>query len=134
LLEVRIAKSTGQIIAQISIDAGELRCEGVLPDNLRLDDLRKLGFVYYENDARGVPLARVKEVAPSDTVEYLRALNEALPPGYYLAWVKSERIDHEREQHREAFERELAMLEASQEAPGDDPDLIAELRQAAKNR
>ena len=111
MTEVYIANSRGEVVVTLAFGDGQLRCTGQLPGNLTVADLKKLGFVYYENDARGQSIARVKEVPLSEGLDYLRALNDALPPGYFLARVCSERIDAEQQLHREAFERELAMLD-----------------------
>jgi hypothetical protein len=111
MTEVCIANVRGEIVAIIAFDGGQLRCEGKLPDNLTLDDLKKLGFIYYETDARGHSVSKVKEVAACDSMEYLRALTDALPPGYFLTKVSSPRIAEEQRIHREAFERELNMLD-----------------------
>ncbi|MGE0491690.1 MAG: hypothetical protein AB7S38_20930 [Vulcanimicrobiota bacterium] len=91
-------------------DGKRLRVEGDFPGGLTPQDLAELGFVYYETNTHGELVARVKEVAPADSLDYLRALLDALPPGYHINQVESKRIERERQQRRARFEEELALM------------------------
>ncbi len=89
----------------------DVQClEGDLPDGLVLSDLGNLAIVTYESGARGRPIPKIKAIEPCENLEYLRALIEAMPPGFYVSRVESEAIDRLREQKIEKFEQELESL------------------------
>ncbi len=108
---VSICDSSQCCVARVYLDQeGVPRIEGDLPGGLTPEDLKELGFVYYETSPKGDLVARVQEVAPEESLAYLRALLDSLPPGYHISQVESERIEQEREQKRELFERELSLM------------------------
>ena len=108
---VCIADSQGTQVARLTLTGQELHVDGRLPGGLTEGDLACLGFVYYETDPRGELVPRVREVPMANSLDYLRALMDSLPPGYYLAQVDSEKIEQQRQDKRERFERELAIME-----------------------
>jgi len=108
---VCIADSRGTQVARLTFDGGELKVDGALPGGLTEGDLTCLGFVYYETDARGELVPRVREVPMANSLDYLRALMDSLPPGYYLSQVDSETIEQQRHDKRLRFEAELALLD-----------------------
>lgn len=86
----------------------EITClEGELPCGLTVQDLSCLGIVTYEPDSRGRPIPKVCPIEPSENLDYLRALIEAMPPGYFVSKVESAKIDELRREKAERFEREL---------------------------
>lgn len=90
----------------------EIIClEGELPSGLTVQDLAKLGIVTYEPDSRGRPIPKVCPIEPSENLEYLRALIEAMPPGYFVSKVESDKIDALRKEKAEAFEKVMEGLE-----------------------
>ena len=109
---VSIADTQGHEVARLTLTEQEIQVDGRLPGGLTEGDLRSLGFVYYETDARGELVPRVREVPMSNSLDYLRALMDSLPPGYHLAQVDSENIERQRLDKRLRFEQELEMLDA----------------------
>lgn len=112
---VCIADSQGTQVARLTLEGQDLKVDGSLPGGLTEGDLACLGFVYYETDARGELVPRVREVPMSNSLDYLRALMDSLPPGYYLSQVDSESIEQQRQDKRLRFEQELALLDADGE-------------------
>lgn len=108
---VCIADSHGTQVARLTLDGEDLKIDGSLPGGLTVGDLTSLGFVYYETDARGEVVPRVREVPMSNSLDYLRALMDSLPPGYYLSQVDSETIERQRQDKRIRFEQEIALLD-----------------------
>lgn len=93
----------------------EITClEGELPCGLTVQDLGKLGIVTYEPDSRGRPIPKVCPIEPSENLDYLRALIEAMPPGYFVSKVESAKIDELRREKAERFEKELENLEGDE--------------------
>lgn len=84
--------------------------EGELPDGLTLQDLFALGVVDYRSGKRGKPVPTISTVEPSENLEFIRALTEALPPGYHVSKVESEVIDKLREEKAEKFFEEIETL------------------------
>lgn len=94
-------------------DEPEIVClEGELPSGLTVQDLSQLGIVTYEPDNRGRPIPQINHVEPCENLEYLRALIEAMPPGYFISKVESETIDELRLEKAEKFRIELEKIEA----------------------
>lgn len=88
--------------------AAQLVCvDGTLPKGLALEDLSQLGIVTYLPDGRGRPIPKVSPIDPSENLDYLRALIEAMPPGYFISRVESEKIDKLREEKALLFQEEL---------------------------
>lgn len=108
---VCIADSQGTQVARLILEGGDLKIDGALPGGLTEGDLTSLGFVYYETDTRGELVPRVREVPMSNSLDYLRALMDSLPPGYYLSQVDSETIERQRQDKRLRFEQELALMD-----------------------
>ncbi|GMU56046.1 MAG: hypothetical protein AMXMBFR33_51920 [Candidatus Xenobia bacterium] len=108
---VSISDSNNQEVARVLVEGGQVRLEGEFPGGLTEADLRSLGFVHYETDGRGELLTRVKEVAPAESLEYVRALFDALPPGFHISHVESEHVQAERLAKRERFEAELTIMD-----------------------
>ena len=109
---VSICDKVGRCVAKVGVDrSGKVCHEGDLPDGLTTEDLESLGFVYYETDERGKSVPRVRGVKASESLDYLRALNDSLPPGYHLAEVQSDKIEHQRMLKRARFEAELQLME-----------------------
>ncbi len=79
--------------------------EGELPDGLTLSDLERLAIVTYEPDSRGRPVPKITAIEPSENLEYLRALIEAMPPGYFVSKVDSPTIDRLREEKIVRFQK-----------------------------
>lgn len=90
--------------------------EGELPDGLTVQDLANLGIVLYEPGRRGRPIPRVCPIEPSENLEYVRALIEAMPPGFFVSKVESEKIDELRKENEEKFHRELERIEADDQS------------------
>lgn len=89
----------------------EIVClEGEMPAGLTIADLMGLGIVKYEPDTRGRPIPKVCPITPSENLEYLRALIEAMPPGFFVSKVESEKIDQMRAEKVERFEKELERI------------------------
>jgi hypothetical protein len=88
--------------------------EGDLPSGLTVQDLGQLGIVTYEPDNRGRPIPKVWPIEPSENLDYLRALIEAMPPGYFVSKVESEKIDQLRQEKADKFQRELEKIEAEE--------------------
>ncbi len=86
--------------------------DGEMPAGLTLADLMGLGIVIYEPDTRGRPIPRVCPITPSENLDYLRALIEAMPPGFFISKVESEKIDELREQKMLRFQEELERVQA----------------------
>lgn len=107
---VSICDRRGECVAELRIADGAVQLRGELPGGLAPEDLERLGFVYYETNERGKFVPRVQEVEAGETLDYLRALIDSLPPGYHLAQVQSEKIEHERRLRRARFEAELDAL------------------------
>lgn len=108
---VSISDSHSQEVAKVVVESGQVRVEGEFPGGLTQADLCALGFVHYETDERGELLTRVKEVPPGETLEYVRALFDALPPGYHISNVSSDKVKAERLAKRERFEAELIIMD-----------------------
>lgn len=81
--------------------------EGELPSGLTLADLSSLGIVRYEPGVRGRPIPKVIPIRPSEDLDYLQALIDAMPPGYFISKVESQKIDALREARVVRFEEEL---------------------------
>lgn len=112
-LVVSICDAREECVATLYLEADRgLRVEGEFPGGLTCQDLESLGFVYYETDNRGELVARLKEVPPSNSLDYLRALLDALPPGYHIGQVRSRAIEKERRVRRERFEAEISLLDS----------------------
>ncbi len=112
-MRVTISDTANTRVAVVSIQEGQVRIQGSFPGDLTPEDLAGLGFVHYETDERGEIVTRVREVPPAESLDYIRALQDALPPGYHISQVESARIDQERLERRRRFEEELAHLEAA---------------------
>lgn len=84
--------------------------EGELPEGLSLQDLSTLGIVNYKSGNRGKPIPEICPVEPSENLDYIRALTEALPPGYHVSKVESPVIDELREQKALLFFQEIEAL------------------------
>lgn len=114
-MKVWISDNSNKIKAVLELEPGCDQCpklvclEGDLPDGLVLQDLTRLGTVSYVVGARGRPVPRICRVEPSENLEYVRALVEAMPPGYYVSKVESEKIEELRQEKAllffEEFER-----------------------------
>ncbi len=90
----------------------EIVClEGEMPAGLTIADLMGLGIVKYEPDTRGRPIPKVCPITPSENLDYLRALIEAMPPGFFVSRVESEKIDQLREEKVERFHQELERID-----------------------
>ena len=93
----------------------EITClEGELPKGLTVQDLAPLGIVTYEPDSRGRPIPKVCPIEPSENLDYLRALIEAMPPGFFVSKVESEKIDALRQEKADRFQREIECLESEE--------------------
>ncbi len=110
-MRVFISDSANIQVALVRVQEGQVHVQGAFPGDLTPEDLSRLGFVHYETDERGEIVTRVREVPPAESLDYIRALQDALPPGYHISQVESARIDEERRQKRRRFEEELARLE-----------------------
>lgn len=114
---LEIADRDHRVVSTVTVTpAGEVSIEGSFPGGLTSADLRNLAYVYYEMDERGEIVTRLREVPPSETLDYVRAVLDALPPGYYIDRVESEAIERERRLKRKRFEEELTRLE--EDEPG----------------
>ena len=117
-MKVWISDSASEVVTCLKLETAngeghpEIVClEGELPSGLTVQDLSQLGIVTYEPDSRGRPIPRVCPVEPCENLEYLRALIEAMPPGYFISKVESETIDELRLEKAEKFRRELEKIE-----------------------
>ncbi|MFA5504026.1 MAG: hypothetical protein WC314_11630 [Vulcanimicrobiota bacterium] len=118
-MRVWISDNKSQNVACLCLNQGpngvEIVClEGELPDGLTVQDLANLGIVTYETGQRGRPIPKVCPIEPSENLEYVRALIEAMPPGYFVSRVESAKIDEERKKKAEKFQEELEKLEADE--------------------
>lgn len=102
-------------LQQTDAEQCEIVCvEGELPDGLTVADLMGLGIVVYEPDTRGRPIPKVFPISPSENLDYLRALIEAMPPGFFVSRVESDKIDQLREEKVERFQRELERVQVDE--------------------
>ena len=109
-MKVSICDARGEQVATVVVNPeGEATLRGRIP-GFTGEDLNHLGFVHYETDSKGSLISKVKEVAPSDSLDYVRALLDSIPPGYHLSEVQSERVEAQRLQRRKRFEEEIEML------------------------
>jgi hypothetical protein len=81
--------------------------EGELPEGIALQDLSGLGTVSYTAGNRGRPIPKICRVEPSENLDYVQALIEAMPPGYYVSRVESDKIDQLREEKARLFFQEI---------------------------
>lgn len=109
-MRIYICDSRNTEVAVLVVKDGEVEVEGAFPGGLTATDLEELGFVYYETDDRGEIVTRVREVPPSECLAYVRAVLDALPPGFHIANVESEVIEAERHRKRKNFEEELQRI------------------------
>lgn len=109
-MRIRICDNRNVEVASLRLDDGRVTLEGSFPGGLTPQDLERLGFVYYETDGRGEISARVREVAPGETLEYVRAVLDALPPGFHISHVESASIETQRQARRARFEEELQRI------------------------
>ncbi|MCA9776338.1 MAG: hypothetical protein KC800_06465 [Candidatus Eremiobacteraeota bacterium] len=116
-MKVWISDSSSEVVTCLSLnccDDGEMEIvclEGELPDGLTVQDLTSLGIVTYETGLRGRPVPKVCPIEPSENLEYVRALIEAMPPGYFISKVESAKIDELRKEKAEKFQAELEKLQ-----------------------
>lgn len=112
-MKVWISDKKSEVVTCLCLEEADDGCshlvcvEGALPDGLTPQDLDDLGIVVYEPDGRGRPIPKVCHIEPSEGLDYLRALIEAMPPGYFVSKVESEKIDKLREAKVERFTLEL---------------------------
>jgi len=109
-MRIVICDSGNTEVARLSVQGGAVAVEGVFPGGLTCEDLARLGFVYYQTDERGDIVSRVREVRPDESLDYVRAVQDALPPGFHISRVVSARIEEERRRKRQRFEEELARI------------------------
>ncbi|MEW6281975.1 MAG: hypothetical protein AB1758_25445 [Candidatus Eremiobacterota bacterium] len=112
---VSISDSQSREVATVVVEEGRVALQGEFPGGLTDADLSSIGFVHYDTDERGEVIARVKEVAPAESLEYVRALFDALPPGYHISNVDSEKVHQERLRKRARFEEELTLMDQESE-------------------
>lgn len=117
-MKVWISDSDSEVVTCLQLstpgEAGDMEIvclEGELPSGLTVQDLSRLGIVTYEPDSRGRPIPKVSPIEPSENLDYVRALIEAMPPGYFVSKVESEKIDELRREKAERFHREIEFLE-----------------------
>ena len=116
-MKVWISDAQSEVVTCLALQEtesgqSEVIClEGAMPAGLTLADLTGLGIVIYEPDTRGRPIPKVCPITPSENLDYLRALIEAMPPGYFVSKVESEVIDQLREQKILRFQEELERIE-----------------------
>lgn len=122
-MRVWISDSVNEITTVLDIESDVpepkiVRVSGDLPDGLALCDLSRLGIVTYEVGSRGRPVPRVQVVEPAENLDYVRALVEAMPPGYHVCRVESEKLDELRAEQESRFRAEMERLaeEADQQA------------------
>ena len=113
-MKIWISGADSEVVTCLALSVGEhnettqLVCvDGSLPKGLALEDLSQLGIVTYQPDGRGRPIPKVSPIHPSENLDYLRALIEAMPPGYFISKVESEKIDKLREEKALRFHEEL---------------------------
>lgn len=111
-MKVWISDKQSEVVTCLALeesdDGSHLVCvEGTLPDGLTPQDLDDLGIVTYEPDGRGRPIPKICHIEPSENLDYLRALIEAMPPGFFVSKVESDKIDQMREEKVERFTLEL---------------------------
>lgn len=117
-MKVWISDNKSVVVTCLELDSGndgqvEIVClEGELPDGLTVQDLTQLGIVTYETGHRGRPIPKVCPIEPSEDLEYVRALIEAMPPGFFVSRVESDKIDEQRAEKAELFQREIEKIEA----------------------
>lgn len=115
-MKVWISDSASEVVTclQLASKAGEVEIvclEGELPAGLTVQDLGSLGIVTYQPGSRGRPIPKVCPIEPSENLEYVRALIEAMPPGYFVSKVESDKIDQLRREKAEKFQLELEEIE-----------------------
>jgi len=119
-LKVWISDSTSEIVTCLGLHSAEsgqmeIVClEGELPDGLTVQDLTSLGIVTYETGNRGRPIPKVCPIEPSENLEYVRALIEAMPPGYFVSKVESAKIDELRKEKAEKFQAEIEKFQTEE--------------------
>lgn len=120
-MKVWISDSESSVVTCLKLEAhGDsdqmlVTClEGELPKGLTLQDLNCLGIVTYEPDNRGRPIPKVSPIEPSENLDYLRALIEAMPPGFFVSKVESEKIDALRQEKADKFHREMELIESEE--------------------
>ena len=117
-MKVWISDNKSVVVTCLELDSGndgqvEIVClEGELPDGLTVQDLTQLGIVTYETGHRVRPIPKVCPIEPSEDLEYVRALIEAMPPGFFVSRVESDKIDEQRAEKAELFQREIEKIEA----------------------
>ncbi len=109
-MRIVISDSGSFEVAVLTVQDGAVSLEGTFPGGLTHEDLEELGFVYYQTDERGDIVSRVREVHPDESLDYVRAVQDALPPGFHISRVDSARIEEERQARRRRFEEELARI------------------------
>lgn len=116
-MKVWISDKESEVVTCLRLEQGDeggarLVCvEGELPEGLTPQDLNGLGIVVYEPDGRGRPIPKVCHIEPSENLDYLRALIEAMPPGYFVSKVESDKIDRLRKEKVDRFTSELEQAE-----------------------
>lgn len=122
-MKVWISDSSDEVVTCLGLDISEegaevkIVClEGELPSGLTVQDLSSLGIVTYEPDNRGRPIPKVSPIEPSENLDYLRALIEAMPPGFFVSKVESEKIDKLRREKADRFQKELELLEDEEDS------------------
>jgi hypothetical protein len=119
-VKVWISDKESTVVACLKLDPTregqvEIVClEGELPEGLTVQDLTQLGIVTYETGNRGRPIPKVCPIEPSEDLEYVRALIEAMPPGFFVSRVESEKIEEQRKEKAELFQREIEKIEADE--------------------
>lgn len=117
-MKVWISDKASEVVTCLGLEkdgSGDLEIvclEGELPRGLTVQDLGHLGIVTYKPDSRGRPIPKVCPIEPSENLDYLRALIEAMPPGYFVSKVESEKIDELRQEKADKFQAEMELLEA----------------------
>ena len=116
-MKVWISDNDNQIytVLEITEEPQVLCLEGQLPEGLALQDFLKLALVNYEAGARGRPVPRLCQVSAEESLDYVRALQHAMPPGYHVCKVESEEIERQRRERAALFEEELLLLSDSAE-------------------
>jgi hypothetical protein len=115
-MKVWISDSQSSVVTCLALEEREGDCEivcleGEMPAGLTIADLMGLGIVTYVPDTRGRPIPKVCPITPSENLDYLRALIEAMPPGFFVSKVESEKIDQLREEKVERFHQELERID-----------------------
>ena len=111
-MKVWISDNANQIstVLEITEEPQVLCLEGQLPEGLALQDFLRLALVNYESGVRGRPIPRLCRVSAEESLDYVRALQHAMPPGYHVCKVESEEIERQREEKAALFEEELRLL------------------------